>query len=171
MEGKKMNSEKRTDLVMILDQSGSMKSLERDTIDGYNAMLRDQMELPGAVFVTTVLFNHTVRMLHDREDIRFVRPLTRRDYQVSGTTALYDALGMTLDHLERSLRKWQRKEDRVMVVITTDGMENASREYHLSAVRSRIRRMKEQYGVELIFLGANMDAEYVAEDFGIEKDR
>lgn len=166
-----MKKEKRTDLVMILDRSGSMSGLESDTIGGYNAMLKKQKDLPGKAYVTTVLFNHNVRILHDREDIRFVRPLNQRDYHVSGTTALYDAIGITLDHMEKHYKEEGCKEDHVMVVITTDGMENASSEYHLAAIRSTIRRLKERYGFEFIFLGANMDAEDVAGDFGIQRDR
>ena len=166
-----MKNEKRTDLVMILDRSGSMSGLEEDTIGGYNSMLKAQKMLPGEVFVTTVLFNHRSRILHDREDIRFVKPLTLRDYMVSGTTALYDAIGMTLDHMENHYKTRGKSEDHVIVVITTDGMENSSREYHQAAIRSRIEHMKEHYGFEFIFLGANMDAEFVAADFGIERNR
>lgn len=166
-----MKNEKRTDLVMILDRSGSMSGLELDTIGGYNSMLKAQKQLPGEVFVTTVLFNHRSRILHDREDIRFVKPLTIRDYMVSGTTALYDAIGMTLDHMENHYKTRGKNEDHVIVVITTDGMENSSTEYHQAAIKSRIERLKEHYGFEFIFLGANMDAEVVAEDFGIERNR
>lgn len=166
-----MRKEKRTDLVMILDRSGSMSGLERDTIGGYNAMLEDQKRLSGKAYVTTVLFNHNVRILHDREGIRFVRPLSHKDYHVSGTTALYDAIGITLDHMEEHYKERGSSDDRVIVVITTDGMENASSEYHLAAIRSRIQRLKKRYGFEFIFLGANMDAEDVAGDFGIQRER
>ncbi len=162
--------EKRTDLVMILDRSGSMSGLERDTIGGYNSMLRAQKKLPGEVLVTTVLFDDTYTLLHDRKDIYTVSPLSPRDYRIGGTTALYDAIGITLHHIENKYRENGKKDGHVIVVITTDGMENASREYSAFAIRSMIDRLKEN-GFEFIFLGANMDAAEVAKDFGIARER
>jgi len=163
--------EKRTDLVMILDRSGSMSGLERDTIGGYNSMLRAQKKLPGEVLVTTVLFDHTYTLLHDRKDISTVSPLSPRDYQIGGTTALYDAIGITLHHIENKYREKGKNNGHVIVVITTDGMENASTEYSAFAIKSMIDRLKETCGFEFIFLGANMDAAEVARDFGIARDR
>lgn len=162
--------EKRTDLVMILDRSGSMSGLESDTIGGYNSMLSAQKKLPGEVLVTTVLFDDTYTLLHDRKDIRMVSPLTAKDYQIGGTTALYDAIGITLHHIENKYRE-KGKSGHVIVVVTTDGMENASREYSAFAIRSMIDRLRKTCGFEFIFLGANMDAAEVASDFGISRDR
>lgn len=155
---------------MILDRSGSMSGLERDTIGGYNSMLRAQKKLPGEVLVTTVLFDDTYTLLHDRKDIHTVSPLSPRDYRIGGTTALYDAIGITLHHIENKYRENGKKDGHVIVVITTDGMENASKEYSAFAIRSMIDRLKEN-GFEFIFLGANMDAAEVAKDFGISRDR
>ncbi len=162
--------ERRTDLVMILDRSGSMSGLERDTIGGYNSMLRAQKKLQGEVLVTTVLFDDTYTLLHDRKDIHTVSPLSPSDYRIGGTTALYDAIGITLHHIENKYRENGKKDGNVIVVITTDGMENASKEYSAFAIRSMIDRLKEN-GFEFIFLGANMDAAEVAKDFGISRDR
>ncbi len=155
---------------MILDRSGSMSGLERDTIGGYNSMLRAQKKLPGEVLVTTVLFDDTYTLLHDRKDIHTVSPLSPRDYRIGGTTALYDAIGITLHHIENKYRENGKKDGNVIVVITTDGMENASKEYSAFAIRSMIDRLKEN-GFEFIFLGANMDAAEVAKDFGIARER
>lgn len=164
-------NEKRTDLIMILDRSGSMSGLEEDTMGGYNAMLKAQKKLPGEVLVTTVLFDDTYTLLHDRKDIHKVSPMTEKDYHIGGTTALYDAMGITLHHLENSLSVKGKEKGNVMVVVTTDGMENASREYSASAIKAMIQRLKETLGFEFIFLGANMDAAEVAKDFGIARDR
>lgn len=161
---------KRTELVMILDKSGSMSGLESDTIGGYNAMLREQKEMKGEVLVTTVLFNDTYHLLHDRQDIRTVRPMTHRQYRVSGSTALLDALGITMNNMEIVMRTTQMKSQ-VIFVITTDGMENASCEFHPKLIREMILRMKRDYGWEFIFLGANIDAPRVARDYGIDRDR
>lgn len=162
-----------TELVFILDKSGSMSGLESDTIGGYNAMLKKQQEEPGEAIVTTVLFDDNYELLHDRTNIKGIRPITEKDYYVGGCTALLDAIGKTI-HKIGNARKHTAKEhraDKVMFVITTDGMENASREYTIEKVRAMIERQKEKYGWEFIFLGANIDAISTAARFGISADR
>lgn len=161
---------KRTELIMILDKSGSMAGLESDTIGGYNAMLSEQRKMKGEVLVTTVLFNDAVHVLHDRQDIRTVRPMSHRQYRVSGTTALLDALGSTISHME-NVMKADGEMSQVIFVITTDGMENSSVEFHPGLIKEMILRMKKNHGWEFIFLGANIDAYSVARDYGISRDR
>ncbi|SHJ40497.1 vWA domain-containing protein [Parasporobacterium paucivorans] len=163
----------RTELVFILDRSGSMGGLENDTIGGYNALLKKQKEEPGEAFVTTILFDNEYEVLHDRLDIREILPITHHEYYVRGCTALLDAVGKTIHRVgnrQRSLPE-DRRADKVLVVITTDGMENASVEYTYSKVRAMIGRQKEKYAWEFIFLGANIDAVSTAEKFGIGADR
>lgn len=161
-----------TQLVFILDRSGSMAGLESDTIGGFNAMLKKQKEEEGECVITTVLFDHDVALLHDRIDIRAVKPLTRDDYTVRGSTALLDAIGKTIHkigNVEKNTAEAYRA-DKVMVVIITDGEENSSRYYSLREVKHMIERQKERYGWEFIFLGANIDAVETATRFGIDKD-
>ena len=162
-----------TELVFILDKSGSMSGLESDTIGGFNSMLEKQRKLDDECRITTVLFDHHYELLHDRIDIRAVSPLTDKDYCVGGSTALVDAIGTTIDKLvsvQRNTAEDYRAE-KVMFVIITDGEENASREYSAAKVKAMIEHEKRRYGWEFIFLGANIDAVETAGRFGISADR
>ena len=161
-----------TELVFILDRSGSMAGLEDDTIGGFNSMLRKQKEEAGEAYVSTVLFDNRTDVIHDRVDLRQIQPLTRKDYYVRGCTALLDAVGKAVHHI-RNVHKYAREEDRpekTLFVITTDGMENASREYTYDRVKEMIHHQQEKYGWEFIFLGANMDAAREAARFGIDRE-
>ncbi len=161
-----------TELVFILDRSGSMGGLEKDTIGGFNSMLEKQKKESGKCFVTTVLFDHEIVTLHDRLRIADIKPLTDSDYTVRGCTALIDAIGTTVSHIE-SVHRYARPEDvpaRTLFVITTDGMENASREYTVDKVRKMIEEKKKD-GWEFLFIGANIDAVGTARGFGISADR
>lgn len=149
-----------TELVFILDRSGSMGGLEQDTIGGFNAMLTRQKEQEGEANVTTILFDHEVQLLHDRFPLKAVAPLTEKDYYVRGCTALLDAIGYGMEkmvNIQRHLPEDERAE-KVIFVITTDGLENASKRFGYEKIRRMIEREKEQYGWEFLFLGANMDA-------------
>lgn len=162
-----------TELVFILDRSGSMIGLESDTIGGYNAMLEKQKSELGEVLITTVLFDDRYELLHDSINIRGIEPITDKEYFVRGSTALLDAVGKTINKIG-NVQKHTTKDERaehVMFVITTDGMENASREFTYEKVREMIENQKSKYGWEFIFLGANIDAISTAERFGISKDR
>lgn len=162
-----------TELVFILDKSGSMSGLEKDTIGGYNSMLDKQIEVEGDCRLTTVLFDNEYKLLHDRIDIRAINKMTEKDYQVGGSTALLDAIGRSI-HKIVNVQKQTAPEfraDKVMFVIITDGEENASREYSSEKIRELIERQKAQYGWEFIFLGANIDAIATASHFGIAADR
>lgn len=162
-----------TELVFILDRSGSMSGLERDTIGGFNSMLQKQRELEGDCRITTVLFDNRYELLHDRIDIRGVSPLTEKEYQAGGSTALIDAIGRTVNKLagvQMSTAEEYRAE-KVMFVIITDGEENSSTEYSAERVRAMIEHEKEKYGWEFVFLGANIDAVQTAGRFGISADR
>lgn len=162
-----------TELIFILDRSGSMSGLESDTIGGYNAMLKKQKKEPGEAIITTVLFDDSYEILHDRINLRGVAPITEKEYYVRGCTALLDAIGRTINkivNVQKHTRESERAEH-VMFVITTDGMENASHEFSYEKVRSMIEKQKEKYGWEFIFLGANIDAVATAERFGISSDR
>lgn len=161
-----------TELVFILDKSGSMAGLESDTIGGFNAMLQKQRALEGECRITTVLFDNRYELLHDRIDIRAVSPMTEKEYQVGGSTALLDAIGRTIHKLvgvQRNTAEEYRVE-KVMFVIITDGAENASREYSVQKIRAMIEHEKEAYGWEFLFLGANIDAVETAGRFGIARD-
>lgn len=161
------------ELVMILDRSGSMQGLEKDTIGGFNSTIESQKKGEGNVLVTTVLFDHEMITLHDRLPIDEVKPLTEDDYQPRGTTALLDAVGSMIEHIE-TIHKYARPEDvpgKTIFVITTDGMENASSRFSVSDVRRLIEQKKEAEGWEFIFLGANIDAVSVAGSMGIEASR
>ena len=161
-----------TELVFILDRSGSMAGLESDTIGGFNAMIRKQKEEPGEAVVSTVLFDNESLVIHDRIPLRQVPEMTDREYTVRGCTALLDAIGGAVRHIGL-VHKYARPEDRpekTLFVITTDGMENASRTYTYDRVREMINRQKEKYGWEFLFLGANIDAAREASRFGIHED-
>lgn len=162
-----------TELVMILDRSGSMGGLESDTIGGYNSMLQKQKETEGEVLVSTVLFDDRSEVLYDRVPLDKMPKMTDKEYYVRGCTALLDAVGGAIHHIG-NVHKYAREEDRpekTIFVITTDGMENASREYSYDRVKEMVERQKEKYGWEFIFLGANIDAIEVAGRFGISADR
>lgn len=162
-----------TELVFILDRSGSMCGLEADTIGGFNAMIEKQKKADGEAFISTVLFDNFSEVIHDRADIRNVKLMTADDYTVRGCTALLDAVGGAIHHIG-NVHKYARDEDvpeHTLFVITTDGMENASRRYSAEEVKKMIERQKEKYGWEFLFLGANMDAVETAGRFGIKEDR
>ena len=162
-----------TELVFILDRSGSMGGLEGDTIGGFNSMIDKQRKEPGEALVSTVLFDNRSEVIHDRVPLAKVPRMTEKEYYVRGCTALLDAGGGAIHHIG-NVHKYARPEDRperTVFVITTDGMENASREYSYEKVKQMIRRQKERYGWEFLFLGANIDAVAEAARFGISADR
>ena len=161
-----------TELVFILDRSGSMAGLEKDTIGGFNAMIEKQKGEPGEAYVSTVLFDNLSQVIHDRVKLETVPKLTEKEYYVRGCTALLDAVGGAIHHIG-NVHKYAREEDRpekTLFVITTDGMENASHRYNYSRVKEMIRRQKEQFGWEFLFLGANIDAAREAARFGIDEE-
>lgn len=166
-------TKKRTELVFLLDKSGSMAGLESDTIGGYNALLAKQGAIEEPCLITTVLFDNRYQLLHDRIDIRAVSPLTDEDYQVGGTTALLDAMGRTMDKLIRIQKKTRDdyRADQVIFAIITDGLENSSRNYSPARIKAMVEKQQEAYGWEFIFLGANMDTIVTAGAFGIRPDR
>jgi len=161
-----------TELVFILDRSGSMSGLEKDTIGGFNSMIEKQKLEEGEALVSTVLFDNYSEVLHDRIPIADVPAMTQHDYYVKGCTALLDAIGGAIHHIG-NVHKYARPEDRpekTLFVITTDGMENVSRQYTYEHVRRMIQRQKEKYGWEFLFLGANIDAVAEAARFGIREE-
>jgi von willebrand factor type A len=162
-----------TEIVFILDRSGSMGGLEADTIGGFNAMLERQKKAEGEALLSTLLFSNETEVLHDREDIKRVAPLGVRDYRVGGSTALLDAVGGAIRHIGELHRRASEDErpDHTLFVITTDGQENASRRYSYAELRRLIERQKEMYGWEFLFLGANIEAVAAASRFGIDADR
>jgi len=162
-----------TELVFILDKSGSMAGLEKDTIGGFNAMLDKQKALDGECRITTVLFDDRYELLHDRIDMRAVSPMTEKEYYVGGSTALLDAIGRTINKLvvvQRNAAEAFRAE-KVLFVIITDGEENASREFSYQKVKAMIEHEQSGHGWEFIFLGANIEAVDTAGRFGIRADR
>ena len=162
-----------TEIVFILDRSGSMSGLEADTIGGFNSMIEKQKKADGEAIISTVLFDNVSEVIHDRVDIRSTQPMTEADYTVRGCTALLDAIGGAVHHIG-NVHKYARAEDvpeHTLFVITTAGMENASRRYDSETVKKMIERQKEKYGWEFLFLGANIDAVETARSVGISKDR
>ncbi len=162
-----------TEMVFILDKSGSMAGLEADTIGGFNSMIERQRKQPGEALVSTVLFSTGSEVIHDRVELSRIEPMTDRQYFVGGGTALIDAIGGAIHHIG-NVHKYAREEDRpehTVFVITTDGMENASRLYTSSQVKAMVERQKQKYGWEFLFLGANIDAVETASHFGIQQDR
>lgn len=167
------NRKNLTELVFILDRSGSMSGMEKDTIGGFNSMIEKQKQEEGTAYVSTVLFSNTSTVLHDRVDVKKIEPMTERDYQVNGATALLDAIGGAIHHIG-NVHKYARKEDvpdKTVFLITTDGMENASREYSSARVKEMIKRQEEKYGWEFFFVAANIDAVETAEHIGIRRER
>ena len=165
--------ENSTELVFILDRSGSMAGLEADTIGGYNAMLEKQRAVPGEARVTTVLFDNQCELLHDRIDLRAVAPITEKEYFVRGSTALLDAIGSTIQKIGNAQKRTAEpyRADKVIFIIITDGMENASRTFDYTKVKAMVECQKQEFGWEFIFLGANIDAVETAGHFGIDADR
>lgn len=162
-----------TELVFILDKSGSMHGLEKDTIGGFNSMIEQQKKEDGEVYVNTVLFSDRSELLHDRVKLSEIQPMTDEDYHVDGCTALLDAVGGAVKHI-RNIHKYLRPKDvpaHTMFVITTDGMENASHKYSYSYVKNLVEHMKEKYSWEFLFIGANLNAAEAAENIGISRDR
>jgi len=162
-----------TELVFILDRSGSMAGLELDTIGGFNSMIAKQKREAGEAVISTVLFDNSSEVIHDRVDIQKIEPMTEKQYYVRGCTALLDAIGGAIHHIG-NVHKYARDEDRpehTLFIITTDGMENASHKYSSDRVKQMIERQKAKYGWEFLFLGANIDAVETAGNFGIDADR
>ena len=162
-----------TEIVFILDRSGSMSGLEKDTIGGFNSLVEKQKNEEGIALISTVLFDNHSEVLHDRIPVDKIQPMTDKDYFVRGSTALLDAVGGAIHHIG-NVHKYAREEDRpdkTLFIITTDGMENASRRYNYEKVKAMINNQKEKYGWEFLFLGANIDAVTTASMFGIERDK
>ena len=162
-----------TELVFILDRSGSMAGLEGDTIGGFNAMIEKQKNEPGEAYVSTILFDNVSEVLHDRVKLDSIPKMTDRDYTVRGCTALIDAIGGAIKHIS-NIHKYARPEDvpeHTMFIITTDGMENASRRFSSDEVKKMIKLQKSEFGWEFLFIGANIDAVQTAAQFGIGRDR
>lgn len=162
-----------TELVFILDRSGSMMGLEKDTIGGFNAMIEKQKKQEGECYISTVLFDNESEVIHDRVQLSEIKPMTQEEYYVKGCTALIDAIGGAIHHIG-NVHKYARPEDvpeHTMFVITTDGMENASHRYTSDRVKHMIKRQKEKFGWEFLFIGANIDAVETAARYGIESDR
>ena len=161
-----------TEMVFILDKSGSMSGLESDTIGGINAMIEKQKKQDGEAFVTTILFDNRSQTIHDRVSLKDIKPMTDEDYVVGGCTALIDAIGMAVEHIS-TIHKYAREDDipeKTVFVITTDGMENASTKFDSKTVKKMIEQKKE-LGWEFLFIGANIDAVETASQFGIDSSR
>ena len=162
-----------TEIVFILDRSGSMSGLEKDTIGGYNSLIKKQKKEEGEAYISTVLFDDRTEVLHDRVGLDKIKPMTEEEYYVRGCTALLDAVGGAI-HLIGNVHKYAREEDRpekTLFIITTDGQENSSRMYTYEKVKRMVERQKEKYGWEFLFLGANIDAVEEAGRFGIKPER
>ena len=162
-----------TEIIFILDRSGSMQGLEKDTISGFNSLIEKQKKIEGDALISTVLFANESKVIHDRVDVKDVKPMTENNYITGGCTALLDAIGNAIHHIS-NIHKYARKEDvpeHTLFVITTDGMENASRTYTYPKVKKLIENQKEKHGWEFMFLGANIDAVNVASCMGIDESR
>ena len=162
-----------TEIIFILDRSGSMQGLEKDTIGGFNSLIEKQKKIEGDALISTVLFSNESKVIHDRVDVKDVKPMTENNYITGGCTALLDAIGNAIHHIS-NIHKYARKEDvpeHTLFVITTDGMENASRTYTYPKVKKLIENQKEKHGWEFMFLGANIDAVNVASYMGIDENR
>jgi len=161
-----------TEVVFILDRSGSMSGLEADTIGGFNSMIEKQKKVEGDVLVSTILFDHESIVIHDRVPLAEIKPMTAEDYEVRGSTALLDAVGDAINHI-KTIHKYAREEDRpskTLFVITTDGEENSSSHFTYKQIKKLVEAQKEK-GWEFIFLGANIDAVHVAGNLGISANR
>lgn len=162
-----------TELVFILDKSGSMAKLAKDTIGGFNSLIDKQRKEEGECYVSTVLFDNTSQVIHDRVELSHVRPMQAKDYVPYGSTALIDAIGGAVHHI-RNVHRYARKEDvpaHTLFIIMTDGMENASHHYTSDAVKKMIQIQKEKFGWEFLFIGANIDSVETAARFGIDRER
>jgi Mg-chelatase subunit ChlD len=162
-----------TEMVFIIDKSGSMAGYESDTLGGFNSMIERQRAVEGGAYVSTVMFSDDSVVIHDRVDIREIKPLTEEDYRVGGCTALLDAIGSAIRHIG-NVHKYARPEDvpeHTVFVITTDGMENASCNYSAKQIKDKIKRQSEKYGWEFIFMAANIDALETAGRMGIRRER
>lgn len=162
-----------SEIVFIMDRSGSMSGLEKDTIGSFNSTIEKQKKEPGTACVSTVLFDNYTEILHDRVDISQIEPMTEKQYCVRGSTALIDAIGGAIHHIG-NIHKYAKDEDRpekTVFIIITDGYENASTHYSADRVRQMVERQKKKYGWEFLFFGANIDAVETARHFGISKDR
>ena len=162
-----------TEIVFILDRSGSMSGMEDDTIGGFNSIIENQKKLPGKAYVSTVLFDNECEVLHDRVELKDIESMNNRQYYVRGCTALMDAIGGAIHHIG-NVHKYARQEDvpeKTIFFITTDGMENASHKYDSRRVKEMIRRQEEKYGWEFVFVAANIDAVETAAHIGIRKER
>ena len=160
-----------TEVVFILDRSGSMSGLEKETIGGFNSLLEKQKKEEGEAIVSTILFDNEVEVLHNRKNIKDVEKISEKEYYVRGTTALLDAIGTTIARTRTAQEKDAIKPEKTLFIITTDGMENASTEYSYDSVKKLVEKMKTEFGWEFLFLGANIDAVDVAGKFGVSANR
>lgn len=162
-----------TEIVFILDRSGSMAGLESDTIGGFNSLLDKQKKEPGDAILSTVLFDDQCEVIHDRQPIRTIRHITQEEYYVRGCTALLDAIGGAIQHIRRIHKhlKPEKRPDKTLLIITTDGMENSSRRFSYPQIKRMVEHQKEKHGWEFLFLGANIDAIATAKNFGIHSSR
>ena len=168
----KKNTNNITEMVFILDRSGSMSGLESDTIGGFNSLIEKQKKADGTCFVSTVLFSDKMQTVHDRVALKEIPKMTENDYTPMGCTALYDAIGNTVAHIT-NIHRYIREEDvptNTVFVIITDGYENASREYTHQKVKALVESKKEKDGWEFMFIGANIDAAATAETIGIGRN-